>query len=137
MTTAIRLPDPDRLTDGFLASTLNPENFNHHAHVAVAFTLLRRLSFLEAATQYCTGIRALAASAGVPQKFNLTVTLAFLSLIAERMKDRDYADFAAFSDAEPEVFDPAVLLGHYTPERLGCDAARETFLLPDRYSIAI
>jgi hypothetical protein len=71
--------------------------------------------------------------AGRPQAFNQTLTIAFLSLIAERLEGAaGCADFAAFLAAQPQLLDKGALLRWYSPERLASDSARRTFLLPDR-----
>jgi hypothetical protein len=60
------------------------------------------------------------------------VTIAFLSLIAERVLCIDAADFNAFERANPDLMAKSALAQWYRPERLAMDAARRTFLLPDR-----
>ena len=74
----------------------------------------------------------MATKAGKAQAFNQTVTIAFLSLIAERMEQSAAADFAAFERDHPDVFEKRALARWYRPERLASEAARRTFLLPDR-----
>jgi hypothetical protein len=73
----------------------------------------------------------MAASAGQPAKFHMTITIAMLSAIAERLP-QERVDFADFADAHPELFDRRYLVGHYTEGRLESPLARRTFLLPDR-----
>ena len=83
------------------------------------------------ARQSARGITAMATAAGAPQKFHMTITVAMLSAIAERMSD-SCANFDAFASQHPELFDRELLLRHYSKERLSCPQARQTFLLPDR-----
>lgn len=112
----------------FLRGDLDPAAFTHRKHLRMAFEMLRRHAFLDAARLYCRALRVLAAKAGQPGKFHLTVTLAFLSLVAERMPGQD--EFDAFLEANPELLDTSVLNRLYDPDRLCSEAARETFLLP-------
>lgn len=123
------------LRDAFIAGELDPESFSHRDHVAVGYELLRGHGFLEAATLCADGIRELAAAGGAPRKFNLTITLAFLSLIAERMTgtrtENRAGSFEAFLEANPDLASAEVLRSLYSSGRLGSEAARQTFLLPD------
>lgn len=97
----------------------------------MAFEMLRRYEFLEAALYYSRALRRVCARAGRPEKFNQTLTLAFLSLIAERLAAHPTTDFAAFESANPDLFDSGVLARWYSPGRLAGALARRVFVLPD------
>ncbi len=116
----------------FRRGRLDPARFTHREHVRLAFEMLRRYDFPDSAVRYSAGLRRLCVRAGRPEKFHQTVTLAFLSLIAERLAAQAHRDFASFAAANPDLFAPGVLERRYSPQRLGSDAARATFLLPDR-----
>jgi hypothetical protein len=73
----------------------------------------------------------MATRVGKPQAFHQTITIAFLSLIAERFDSGDYLDFDAFARANAELLDKSALARWYPAERLATDAARRTFLLPE------
>ena len=118
------------LTRSFVAHDLEPAEFGHAEHVQVAFELLSEHDFMEAASIYSTGIRTLAGNAGVPQKFNVTITLAFLSLIAERIENMPGASFDEFVDQNQDLMSKNVLAAWYAPDRLLSDTARSIFLLP-------
>ena len=75
---------------------------------------------------------AILEKAGAPEKFNATITLAFLSLIAERMAGKAYTDFAEFETANPDLASMAVLGQWYSKERMTSPTARKQFLMPDR-----
>lgn len=96
----------------------------------MAFEMLRRHDFVESALYYSRALRALTAKAGVPAKFHQTVTVAFLSLVAERMHAQEQCDFETFARANPDLLDKAALGRFYSAERLSSEAARATFLLP-------
>ncbi len=119
------------VTIGFEAHEVDSTSFHHADHVRVAFDLLRKYDFLDAAAIYAKGIRAIAAKAGAPRKFNLTITCAFLSVIAERLAAQPVCDFEAFVSHNPDLMSRNLLLRWYASERLGSDMAREIFLLPD------
>ena len=115
----------------FVRGEADPRNFPHEQHIYMAFELLRRHDFSEAAHVYCRAIRKMTLRAGKPQAFHQTITIAFLSLIAERMHAGRPADFQDFTVQNPDLLDKSVLLRWYRPERLATDLARLTFVLPD------
>ncbi len=116
---------PADMIKAFEAGTLDPAAFDHRAHVEAAIALRRRTDFLDAATRYQRGIVQIAAKAGAPDKANVTITLAFLSLIAERMECADDV-----LSAHPELLDSKLLARRYAPERLDAPLARRVLLLP-------
>ena len=81
--------------------------------------------------RYANALRGISARAGKPEAFNLTVTIAFLALIAERMAAGPGDDFAAFAHAHPDLFAKDVLARWYRPEQLASPLARRVFLMPD------
>jgi len=118
------------LTRRFEARTLDAAAFGHREHVQVAWEMLRRYDFLDAVARYANGIRAIANEAGVPDKFNLTITLAFMSLIAERAQVAEYDRFEEFLAANDDLLRRDVLRQWYTDDQLGSELARTLFLLP-------
>ncbi len=114
----------------FLRGETDPATFTHREHVRMAFELLRRYDFPEAALHYSRALEAVTARAGVPGKFHQTITVAFLSLIAERLFEHGPGTFETFAEAHADLLDAAVLLRLYGAERLASAAARTTFLLP-------
>lgn len=114
----------------FLADAVDPAEFRHADHVRIGFEMLSRHPFSFVVRRYAEGLQALATRAGRPAAYHETITIAFLSLIAERMAARRYSDFAEFAGANPDLFDKSVLTKWYAPERLQSEIARRTFVLP-------
>ncbi len=112
--------------------TLDARDFGHGDHVGVTFEALRRHPFFEALHIVADGIDAAARRAGAKDKFNATITLAFVCLIAERMDTAPRLSAQAFIDANPDLTAGAPLRALYSPERLGSARARRVALLPDR-----
>ena len=81
----------------FLAGEIRPQDFRHADHVRAGYELLARHDFLEAAAIYCRVLKDMTARIGKPEAFHLTVTLAFLSLIAERIEAGAHAGFEDFA----------------------------------------
>jgi hypothetical protein len=121
-------PELERFTRG----EVDARDFPHHEHVRMAFEMLRRHDFPSSALLYSRALRTMTANAGKPQAFNQTVTIAFLSLIAECMERHATADYGALVRACPQLLDKGTLRRWYGPQRLASAAARNTFLLPDR-----
>jgi hypothetical protein len=117
--------------DRFVRAEIELAAFPHREHVRMAFEMLRRHDFAESVWLYSRALRALTARAGRPQAFHQTITVAFLSVIAERMEQGAPPDFVAFESANSDLFAKSVLTRWYRPERLASEVARRTFLLPE------
>jgi hypothetical protein len=120
-------PDLDRFEQG----ELDAGSFPHSEHVRMGFAMLRRYDFAEAVFRYSRILKAMTARAGKPKAFHQTITVAFLSLIAERIDAGDYADFHVFVRANSDLLEKAALARWYSSDRLALDTARRTFLLPE------
>lgn len=69
---------------------------------------------------------------GVAEKYNATITFAFMSLIAERKSLSPSDDFESFLESNPDLLDKSVLRRWYSEKRLFSALARKQFLLPDK-----
>lgn len=118
----------DAILAGFEAGTLPLDRFDHVMHVRVAWIYLGRLPPEVALLRVCAGLRQLAARAGHPEKFHLTITWAYMALIAERWRDDE--TFDAFRSRCPELFDGRALRERYPAATLASPRAREAFVLP-------
>jgi hypothetical protein len=117
--------------DRFMRGEVDATAFPHREHVRMGFEMLRRYDFAGTVFHYSRTLQAMATRAGKPQAFHQTVTIAFLSLIAERIDSGDYTDFDCFARANADLFDKSALARWYPSERLARDAARRSFLLPE------
>ncbi len=115
-----------------LAGTLDPAGFSHLDHVGVAYEALARHDFFHAAAHVASGLQDVAGRAGAPEKFNATITWAFLSLIAERMATTDHLNAEEFISRNPDLAGGAALSPWYSQGRLKSAVARTVALLPDR-----
>ncbi len=124
-------PEQSKLRHSFETHTLDASAFRHLDHVQVAYEMLSAYSFIEASAKYAENIGTIATKAGVPHKFNATITFAFLSLIAERMDVTEHTNYEEFIAQNQDILSKNVLAKWYSPERLSSDLARNVFLLPD------
>jgi hypothetical protein len=122
--------EPPALLSAFCEGRIDNAQFHHAEHVEVAFEMLDRHTFVDAAAAFARGLRAIAEKAGKPHLYNETVTVAFLSMIAEAKQHA--TSFPDLARRAPELMSKEVIRTWYSPERLGTDAARRVFLMPDR-----
>ena len=123
----------DELVEGFEAAALPA--FPHADHVRLTIVYLTRHGRDETERKLFEGLRRFAAAKGVPQKFHVTMTLAWIELVEDaRRKHPEASNPAALVAVCPELLDRDALLRFYTPERLTSDDARERWMPPDRPS---
>ena len=115
----------------FLHGEIDPRDFRHADHMRMAFEMLARHPFLEAATAVSAALKTMARRAGAPGAYHETITVAFLAVIGERCAAGGFGDFEAFAAANPDLLDKTVLTRWYEADKLGGETARRTFVLPD------
>ncbi len=119
------------LIRSFEACDIDASTFGHIDHVGIAYETLRRYDFLDASVKYAQCINTIATRAGAARKFNTTITLAFLSIIAERIEATRSGNFDEFISQNQDLVSGNILEKWYSPERLQSDLARNVFLMPD------
>ncbi len=118
------------------AGTLAPQDFDHRAHIAVAYEALREDDFFTASKRIADGLKRLTIAAGVPEKFHATITQAFISAIAEAMHASPEQTAEEFLIGNPDLLAGTFLKERYTPSCLSSDLARKVAVLPDRVASA-
>jgi hypothetical protein len=111
---------------------LPPEAFGHREHVRLAWHYLETRPLLSAIAAFSTTLRRFAAHHGAEAKYNETMTVAYLLMIAER-RWRSSAPFEAFAAENRDLLDDGrALLGRFYDEgALSSARARASFILPD------
>lgn len=124
--------------EAFERGEADATDFDHAAHVRIAWCYLICFDVLEATCRFSRALERLTVRLGAADKFHATVSGFFMLLIAERIAHRPVAGWAAFRDANPDLFADAgaLLRARYTPARLSSALARGQFLLPDRAAAA-
>ena len=124
-------PGPD--IGQFEALDVVPSEFDHEAHVYVAWSYLRELDLLSSIDRYRSVLRRLTAKLGVPDKYHETITWFYLLAVAERAIGNAASDWDAFKRFNPELFqrNPSLIRHYYSESRLMSDTARQLFVLPD------
>ena len=121
----------DDFHDAFEAGNLLPAEFDHVAHLRAAFCLVRRRPFLEACIAMRDGLRDIARRAGRPGLYHETITVAFMSIVAQRVADRPDVAWSDFVATHPDLMERALLSRWYSRETLESDVARARFVMPE------
>ena len=119
--------------------TLPFEQWNHRAHVKVAYTYLLRHPFEKALDKMRAGVKAYNARHGVPETetsgYNETTTHAFLHLIAATMhaygQSHPTTGADHFCDTHPQLMTRHALRLFYSPQRRMHPLAKTEFVAPD------
>ncbi len=115
--------------------TLPPEEFDHRAHVRLAWLYLSEEPLLQALSRFVSSLKRYAGSLGASGKYHETITYAFIFLIHQRMKERmaegPAATFDEFAEANADLFGP-ILEKYYPPETLASPLAKTVFVLPTK-----
>ncbi|MDJ0940903.1 MAG: hypothetical protein QNJ00_14165 [Woeseiaceae bacterium] len=123
--------------EAFERGDIDAAEFDHGAHVYAAWLFLDS-DPVSGAERFVGALKRLTRKLGVPGKYHDTITRFYLAVINERMHGTGDTGWAAFERSNPDLFaaEDNVLFRYYSRERLGSDAARQTFLLPDRVAAA-
>jgi hypothetical protein len=123
----------EELVTAFEDGTLDSAAFTHAAHVRAAWWYLRQAPFPEALARFARALRGFAARHGATMKYHETITVAYMSLIAERLHETPDLDWDAFAAGHADLLarTPSILDRYYTNATLQSARARRTFILPD------
>ena len=124
-------PTEEELVLGFEAGSLG--EFPHASHVRLSLIYLRRHGRDEALRRLTSGLRNFVAIKGVPEKFHVTLTRAWLDLLDSAQRAHPEAkEPEALLELCPGLLEKDALLRFYSRAILGSDAARQTWIPPDR-----
>ena len=127
----------DEFLNAFENCTLTRAEWTHEAHVRMAWLYCRREQTTEAAlAKMRAGIPRLNAALGTaPELYHETVTSAFGTAVHRRASKPDATgSWPEFRATNPDLFnrENPILQTHYSPETLQSEAARLSFVAPDR-----
>jgi hypothetical protein len=118
----------------FESGDIDADNFDHEAHIYLAWLYLEQLPVFDAVQRYSLGLRRLTRQLGIPGKYHETITCFYLFKIAER-REAGASDWLEFRQSNKDLFargDASVLHRFYRRETLESERARRAFVLPDR-----
>jgi hypothetical protein len=100
----------NELVNGFETGGLAPERFGHREHLRLAWCYLTRFGREETERKLLAGLRAFAARAGKPDKFDAALTSAWVGVLADASAQLGSpATFDALIAGRPDLLDPAAV----------------------------
>jgi len=126
---------PQITIDALEAGTIDVEDFDHEAHVYIAWLYLEQYPLHEATARFTAALRHLTAQLGIPGKYHETISWFFMLLIEERRFGLTAGDWFSFHREHADLFASgadSILCRYYSSELLSSDRARTSFVLPDK-----
>jgi hypothetical protein len=107
------------------------DRFGHRQHVHLTWLAVRRYGTAAAVTLVSDGIQGTARYHGAPQKYNATVSRAWVELVGHHAAAVDTRDFDTFADQHAALLDKRLLTRFYQAGTLASSAARTGWVEPD------
>jgi hypothetical protein len=107
------------------------DRFGHRQHVHLTWLAVRRYGTAAAVGLVSDGIKATARYHRAPQKYNSTVSRAWVELVGHHATAFDAPDFDTFADQHSALLDKRLLTRFYRPATLASPAARAGWVEPD------
>ena len=121
-----------RLFDELMAEVMaSADTFGHRQHVHLTWLAVRRAGMPAAVTLVSEGIQRTARYAGAPQKYHVTISRAWVELVAHHAAEDTTPDFTAFAGRNPELLDKRLLARFYRSTTLAGTGARAGWVEPD------
>lgn len=108
------------------------DRFGHREHVHLTWLAVRRYGPSAATAVVGSGIQRTARYAGAPQKYNETVSRAWVEMVAHHVAQDASDDFAGFAHRHAALLDKRLIARHYNAATLATAAARGGWVEPDR-----
>ena len=123
----------EQFARAFERGEIAPAQFDHRAHVRVAWVYVREGPSLEAATSRMReGIKRFATAANASQKYHETITVLWMQLLADAAaRVPQPCELSELFEQRPELADKDLPLKYYSRERLFSDEARASWVPPD------
>jgi hypothetical protein len=124
--------DDDAFLAAFEAGALQHHGFGHRDHLRMAWLYIRRYGPDQAVRRAETGLRALAAAHGHPERYSATRTAVWVTLVAHHLAEAPELGFGEFLERFPRLLDGRLLDAHYSPGLLASAGSRARWVEPDR-----
>ena len=116
----------------FEACTVTPVQFNHAAHVRLAYVYLVESDVESAVQRMREALLNFLEHNGIPRsKFHETITRAWVLAVRHFMNGSTSTSAAAFIAKNQELLDRKIMLTHYSAHVLFSPDARTSFVEPD------
>lgn len=118
--------------DAFMSEVMaSASRFGHRQHVQLTWLAVRTLDLKSATTLVSEGIMRTARYAGAPQKYHVTMSRAWVELVAYHHAKHPAATFSVFAEQNPGLLDKRLLTRFYSSTVLASAEARSDWLEPD------
>ena len=117
--------------DLMAAATGDANRFGHREHVHLTWLAVRGLGLQRAVEMVSEGIQSTARYAGAPQKYNATISRAWVELVAHHQAEDQTESFEEFVGHHRALLDKRLLTRFYRPATLASRAARTGWVEPD------
>jgi len=107
------------------------DRFGHRQHVHLTWLAVRRYGADAAVGLVSDGIQRTARYTGTPQKYNATVSRAWVELVGHHAAQSGTPSFDSFTGQHPLLLDKRLLTRFYRPSTLAGGAARAGWVEPD------
>lgn len=122
----------------FEAGAVQPREFDHRAHLRLAYVYLVRGGLADAERAMRQSLLAFLDLHRIPPaKFHETLTRAWVMAVWHFMNRRGSASFDEFAAHSRPLLDSKVMLVHYSAETLFSAGARSAFVQPDLAAIPV
>jgi hypothetical protein len=115
----------------FAQVTAAGASFGHREHVHLTWLAIRAVGPDAACPLVGDGLRTVARYAQMPQKYHVTVSRAWVLLIAHHLRADPTDDFTEFLERSPELLDKRLLRRFYRSTTLAGSLARTSWVEPD------
>jgi hypothetical protein len=127
--------DSELTIERFENADIDPEHFDHEAHVYIAWLYVQNYELAEAIAKFDSGLKRLVAKLGADGKYHATLTWFFLLLIADRAEDdQSWRDFRQ-CNTDLIANSKDLLSRYYSHGYLFSKRARERFVFPDKLAV--
>ena len=122
--------------DSFHERTL--ERFFHREHLRLAWNIIREHGLDQGLSILAQGIKEFTEEQGTANQYHETLTMFWGRIIDHAIQERpDVQRFEEFLNTFPFLLEKDLPTRHWTSARLWSDAARQSWLLPDKLPLPI
>ena len=107
------------------------DHFGHRQHIHLTWLAVRRYGTTAAVELVSDGIQRTARYAGAPQKYNATVSRAWVELVGHHAAEQPTRDFTDFIERHRALLDKRLLTRFYRATTLADAQARTGWVDPD------
>ncbi|MEQ9298622.1 MAG: hypothetical protein RIF33_08665 [Cyclobacteriaceae bacterium] len=117
----------------FASFRLKPLMFTHEAHLRLAYVHISKYEPEQAAQNMCEQIKGYAESLSVPEKFNMTVTIASIKAMHHFMSKAKSDNFKGLTQEFPQLLTDfrEIIAQHYSFNVFADLQAKQEYVAPD------